>query len=248
MARMLARTDAETISSGGTGYSVVSKPGHFSTYLNEPFSELFLNLVIYKEGFSGFCNIFSVFRAIFNYKRNVVILMRKILLVSHCIINPHSKARGLAKKDKIEASRRVLEELLKDLDLGIIQLQCPELLFMGLGREPASRSFYDNPDFRKACREIAEQVVKLVKEYEKEGVKTIAYIGVEGSPSCGVQWTHCKEDKAEKGMGVFTETLSEVTSSLGIQIVFLGLPESAKYGSIEELLEKIKSLNSEIKA
>lgn len=244
---MLARTDAETISSGGTGYSVVSKPGHFSTYLNEPLLRLFLNIVIYKEGFSVFAIPFPCFRAIFNYKRSVVVLMRKILLVSHCIINPHSKARGLARREKIEASRRVLEELLKDLDLGIIQLQCPELLYMGLGREPASRSLYDNPDFRKACREIAEQVAKLVKEYEKEGVKTIAYLGVEGSPSCGVQWTHFKEDKAERGMGVFTETLSEVMSSSGIQIAFLGLPESAKYGSIEELLEKIKSLNAKIK-
>lgn len=172
--------------------------------------------------------------------------MRKILLVSHCIVNPHSKARGLAVREKIDASRNVLEELLKDPGLGIIQLQCPELLYMGLGREPASRSLYDNPDFRKVCRGIAEQVVKLVKEYEKEGVKTIAYIGVEGSPSCGVQWTHFKDDKAEKGMGVFTEVLSEVVSNSGIQIAFLGLPESAKYGSIGELLEKLKSLNVEI--
>ncbi|MEM2287306.1 MAG: 2-thiouracil desulfurase family protein, partial [Thermoproteota archaeon] len=153
--------------------------------------------------------------------------MRKILLVSHCIINPHSKARGLARREKIEASRMFLEELLKDPDLGIVQLQCPEMLYAGLGRRPASRSLYDNPDFKKVCREIAEQVVKLVKEYEKEGVKTIAYIGVEGSPSCGVQWTHFKDDKAEKGTGVFTEVLSEVMSNSGIQIAFLGLPESA---------------------
>jgi len=55
---MLARTDAETISSGDTGYSVVFKPGHFSNYLNEPFLELFLNIVIYKENFSAFAMLF----------------------------------------------------------------------------------------------------------------------------------------------------------------------------------------------
>ena len=166
--------------------------------------------------------------------------MRKILVVSHCIINPHSKARGLATKEKIEASRKALYELLKDTDLGIVQLPCPEMLYAGLGRKPAPRSFYDNSDFRRICREIAEQVVKLVREYEEEGVKIIAYIGVEGSPSCGVEWTHFEEERAEKGMGIFTETLLETMSNAGIRIAMLGLPESEKYGTIGEMLEKLK--------
>jgi len=166
-------------------------------------------------------------------------VMRKILLVSHCIINPQSKARGLATKEKIEASRKALCELLKDPDLGIAQLPCPEMLYAGLGRKPAFRSFYDNQEFRRICREIAEQVVKLVRDYEKEGVKTIAYIGVEGSPSCGVEWTHF-EERAEKGMGIFTEILLETMNNAGIKIAMLGLPESEKYGTTEEMLEKLK--------
>jgi predicted secreted protein len=168
--------------------------------------------------------------------------MRSILLVSHCIINPQSKAWGLATKEKIEASRKALYELLKDPDLGIVQLPCPEMLYAGLGRRLASRSFYDNQDFRRMCKEIAEQVVKLVRDYEKGGVKTIAYIGVEGSPSCGVEWTHFEDDKAGKGMGIFTEILLETMNNAGIKIAMLGLPESKKYGTIEEMLKKLNSV------
>ncbi|MDW8034497.1 MAG: 2-thiouracil desulfurase family protein [Nitrososphaerota archaeon] len=171
---------------------------------------------------------------------------KKILLLSHCILNPYSKARGLVSREKIEASRRILEELMKDTDIGIVQLPCPELLYVGLGRDPASRSFYDNPDFKKICREIAEHAVKLVKEYEKEGIKTIAYIGIEGSPSCGVKWTHFKREETEKGMGIFTEILLEVMGDAGIQIELLGLPENKKYGDVEELLEKLRSSGIEL--
>jgi len=171
--------------------------------------------------------------------------MRRILLVSHCIINPHSKARGLASREKVEASRKFLREALNDPDLGIIQLQCPESLYIGLDRRPASRSFYDTADFKKICREIADQAVKLVKEYEEKGVKAIAYVGIEGSPSCGVEWTHFKNDEAEGGMGIFTEILSEAMNNAGVRIALLGLPESEKYGSVEEILRRLESLKTE---
>lgn len=168
--------------------------------------------------------------------------MQRIILVSHCILNPYSKAQGVLNERKLEASRKVVETLLKDFETGVIQLPCPELLYKGLVRKPASRSSYDNPEFRKICQEIASQVVELVREYEQNIIKVIAYLGVEGSPSCGVEWTHLKEDEAEKGSGVFTEALCKAMGKAGIQIKYLGLPEKEKYGKIEELLEKLDAL------
>ncbi len=149
---------------------------------------------------------------------------------------------GLLQEEKVKASRRVVETLLKDLETGVIQLPCPELLYEGLDRKPASRNSYDNPEFRRICQEIADQAVKLVMKYELEGVRVVAYLGVEGSPSCGVEWTHFIKDKPEKGKGIFADILCKSMSDAGIRIVFLGLPEKEKYGSIEELLKKLEAL------
>lgn len=168
--------------------------------------------------------------------------MRRILLVSHCVLNPFSKAIGLTSKEKVKISRMVIEALLKDSERGIIQLPCPELEYKGLGRKPGSRSSYDNPEFRKVCKEIADQAVKLVTKYERDGVRVSAYLGVEGSPSCGVEWTHFTEDKPERGRGIFTEIIFEAMRNAGIEISLLGLPEKEEYGSIEELLRKLEAL------
>lgn len=169
--------------------------------------------------------------------------MRRIILVSHCILNPYSKAQGVLNEKKLEASRKVAETLLKDFETGIIQLPCPELLYKGLGRKPASRNSYDNPEFRKICFEVAEQVVKLIRQYEQNGFEVIAYLGVEGSPSCGVEWTHFKVDEPEKGKGVFTEALCEAMANAGVKVEVIGLPEDRKYGDIEEILSKLRNLN-----
>lgn len=118
-------------------------------------------------------------------------------------------------------------------------------MYKGLDRKPASKSTYDNPEFRKICQEMADQVVKLVKEYEQNGIEVIAYLGVEGSPSCGVEWTHFKADEPEKGNGVFTEALCEATANAGVKVEVIGLPEDRKYGNIEELLSKICNLKKE---
>lgn len=168
--------------------------------------------------------------------------MRRILLVSHCILNPYSKAAGLMRGEKVEASRRILNALLEDFETGVVQLPCPELLYKGLDRGPASRESYDNPEFRRICWDIAYQAVEIAAEYERAGVRIVAYLGVEGSPSCGVEWTHFRIDRPERGMGVFTETLCEAMNKAGIKISLLGLPEKEKYGSLEELLRKLEAL------
>lgn len=168
--------------------------------------------------------------------------MRRILLVSHCILNPYSKAVRLLWEGKVEASRRIVNALLKDFETGVVQLPCPELLYKGLDREPASRESYDNPEFRRICRDIADQAVEIAAKYERAGVRIVAYLGVEGSPSCGVEWTHFRIDRPERGRGVFTETLCEAMNKAGIKISLLGLPEKEKYGSLEELLRMLEAL------
>ncbi|MGQ9479279.1 MAG: hypothetical protein ACUVQ0_04550 [Thermoproteota archaeon] len=167
--------------------------------------------------------------------------MRKILLISHCILNPYSKAQGTLTREKVEASRRALESLLSDYETGIVQLSCPEMVYKGLLRKPASREAYDNPEFRKVCKDIACKILQNVKDYEKKGVSVPAYIGIEGSPSCGVNWTHLN-NKVVRGCGVFTELLVKTFEDAGIRIITLGLPEKEEYGRLEDLLKTIRNL------
>lgn len=167
--------------------------------------------------------------------------MKKILLLSHCILNPCSKAKGLLNEKGLDASRRFIKSVL-NLEIGVIQLPCPELLYKGLDREPASKKTYDNSEFRNVCAEVADRIVELIREYEEVGIRVIAYVGIEGSPSCGVEWTHIDEGVATKGRGVFTEVLLKAINDAGLRTNSLGLPEKEKYGSIEDLLRKVEDL------
>lgn len=183
----------------------------------------------------------DLFSGNFNIQFLLKNFMKRILLVSHCILNPYSKARGTLTRGKIEASRKALESLLNDYEIGLIQLPCPEIAYNGLSRKPASREIYDNSEFREVCRNIAFQILQSAKNYEEEGVRVLAYIGVEGSPSCGVNWTHLN-NRVIKGCGIFTEVLTKTLEDAGIRIIMLGLPEKEEYGSLDDLLKRLEAL------
>jgi len=107
----------------------------------------------------------------------------KIALIAHCIINQNSRALGLAERSSITAE---IVDFLVCNEIGIIQMPCPELGYAGILRPPQTRDQYNNATFRKHCRKIVEEIVSQVQEYEKCGIKLKFIMGVNGSPSCGV--------------------------------------------------------------
>lgn len=109
---------------------------------------------------------------------------RKIVVVAHCILNQNSRVQGIA---YYAGMINEIVDVMRKHEVGIVQMPCPELTYAGLFRPSQTREQYDIPAFRKHCRQIASSTVNQIQEYVRNGFKVLAVLGVEGSPSCGVE-------------------------------------------------------------
>jgi predicted secreted protein len=109
---------------------------------------------------------------------------RKIVVVAHCILNQNSRVQGIAYYAGIINE---IVDVLRKYEVGIIQMPCPELTYAGLLRQRQTREQYDTPAFRRHCRQIASSTADQVEEYVRNDFKVLAVLGVEGSPTCGVE-------------------------------------------------------------
>jgi predicted secreted protein len=103
------------------------------------------------------------------------IIDKEITVLAHCLLNPFTRVRGLD-----SASFKV--------DRPIIQLPCPEALYMGLERWAVTRNQLDVPEFRRFCRSLIVHYADLMEMLAQQGTR-IRILGVAGSPSCGVATT-----------------------------------------------------------
>jgi predicted secreted protein len=124
-------------------------------------------------------------------------------VVAHCLLNPHTRVKGLGPLDFMP-------------EPPLIQLPCPEALYLGLDRWAVTRNQLDVPEFRRFCRSLIMHYADLI-EMEASGGASIRIVGVAGSPSCGVLTTsvgyqggRIREASHEHvpGMGVFMEELT----------------------------------------
>lgn len=119
--------------------------------------------------------------------------MQNILLVSHCVLNTSSKV-VLYNKDEIEAEEALRRKFLaKAIEKGVqfLQLPCPEFTLYGACRWGHVSTQFDNPFFRNHCYKQLDPVFLQLKEYlaHKERFHVIGILGIDGSPSCGVDYT-----------------------------------------------------------
>ena len=123
-------------------------------------------------------------------------------------------------------------------DIGIVQMPCPELLVMGLGRDrddPEQEYLCQAlrmPLARKRIRKLAEQVVFQMKEYRFQGFTMLGVLGSNGSPSCGVERTAYPDPKKRfgPGEGVFIEELKALMKKEGLDLEFKGLDDHTGKG------------------
>lgn len=82
---------------------------------------------------------------------------RKVILLSHCILNTNVRAQGLVLNPLHRAMASGLVSTLARLDYGLIQLPCPELEYFGAIRsEMASREYLRRID------DLADRVVETI--------------------------------------------------------------------------------------
>ncbi|NLL36185.1 MAG: hypothetical protein GX256_01535 [Fretibacterium sp.] len=173
-----------------------------------------------------------------------------MVLLAHCILNPNAKVAGIAQTPG--AIPGIVAGLLRD-GVGIIQLPCPEQTFGGSRRWGMSREQYDTPQFRRHCDTLLEGVVDQTEDYLRNGYRVLGIVGVDGSPSCGVERTCAGYTGGEiasmrlfpecftiEGRGVFLERLMSMLHERGLLIPAVGMNEALQEVlSWDELLKKL---------
>lgn len=173
---------------------------------------------------------------------------KKIVLVAHCLLNANSKVEGLEEFDS------VLKELiifLVENNYGIIQMPCPELTSAGIKRWGKVKEQYNNPFYRQHCRDLTRDLIKQVEDYIENDYTISAVIGVEKSPSCGINescsadnWkgnisnlnpNKLNECKFINESGVFIDILKEKFKIKNLEIPFIGIDELNIEASIKNL-------------
>jgi predicted secreted protein len=181
-------------------------------------------------------------------KRRSVCMKRskKILLASHCLLNVNSKVEGLATSS---ACARNIVDFLLDNDFGIIQMECQELTCMGIKRWGQSIDQYDNPYYEEHCNRIATNFVNMVRNYTYNGYDIKYVIGMDGSPTCGVNLTcrgkcggeniNFENFKTEKGTGMLMKAIKVQSEKYGIDLTFIGLNEERPEENVLKLKERV---------
>lgn len=142
--------------------------------------------------------------------------MKRILLVGHCILNTASKV-VLYDREEIEAEDRLRKEFLLsavEKDFQIIQLPCPEFTLYGARRWGHVSEQFDNVFFRGHCRKLLEPIMQQLLEYRENGerFRIVGIIGIDGSPSCGVDYT-CTGAESYGCLGGRDESIMDVIHS-----------------------------------
>lgn len=157
---------------------------------------------------------------------------KRIVLVAHCILNQNSISDGTA--DYPGTNENILKLLIQS-KVGIIQMPCPELLCLGLdrgnihGRESnvvventRIRHELENCNRVEMIKNLVNPIVYQIEEYINNGFEVLGIIGINRSPSCGVNTTS-KDNQEVVGEGVFTEILRKSLEEKSISIEMIGL-------------------------
>lgn len=125
---------------------------------------------------------------------------KKVVFLSHCILNVNTRYLGGAFKKG--AVTEIVEKFMEE-GVGIVQMKCPEQWAWGgvlkkllwLSYSSKGTMLYTlKPIVLKAFmlytkivyKRLAREVFTMINDYLKSGYKVLGIIGVDGSPTCGV--------------------------------------------------------------
>lgn len=146
-----------------------------------------------------------------------------------------------------------LIEMLLHSGLGIVQMPCPECICLGLEKEKWGEGA--EQDIRACFHSVAKGVVDKLQLYNSYGYEIVGILGMNPSPSCGVDVNKGKgtmlginRDTTEAtGPGVFIEEIKKLIQEKGIKAppIFAmrrTLPgEAGLDEKIDELKKKLKT-------
>jgi predicted secreted protein len=157
---------------------------------------------------------------------------KKLLLIAHCVLNQNVKIDRCAYYPGVI---KEVTQILIDSNVGLLQMPCPELFCLGLDRQvdPVAVTTVESEDTRVAarmredaararCADMVRDLVYQLAEYQKNGFELVGVVGINGSPTCGVETTW-SNNREEHGAGVFIQMLNEECRRRGICLPMQGL-------------------------
>lgn len=170
---------------------------------------------------------------------------KRVVLAAHCVLNHNARIDGCA---YYPGAMTDIVEAVMEAGVGIVQMPCPELRCLGLDR---SGRIKDGKDIgireallgeaRPCCQALVEGVLRDVAEYRKHGFQVLGVIGNDGSPACGVDFTHYLETGFQPGEGALMLLLREELERQGIELPFVATQDhqwEARLPRIKELVNR----------
>ena len=183
----------------------------------------------------------------------------RVVLVSHCLLNENTRYLGGACRPGCVAE---VVEACVTAGFGIVQMPCPEERVWGGVLKRHLLRTYGSPVLRSGrlrrialpvalgytrwrYRRLARAVAAQAADYQRSGLDVAAVLGVDGSPSCGVEQTldtarvldglvHVDPDtvtaaevnaivrgEVSAGSGMYTRALQHQLRRRGLQVPFL---------------------------
>ncbi len=144
---------------------------------------------------------------------------RRVVFVAHCFLNTNTRFPGGC---AYPGATEPLVEYLLHSGYGIVQMPCPEFLCLGLEKE--QYGLIPETELRAGFKQLAQSVVDQVQAYLDHGFQVAGIIGMNPSPSCGVEVTKGKgtmlgidRELGERGgPGVFSEELLGCLAAAGL--------------------------------
>jgi len=133
------------------------------------------------------------------------------ILVCPCILNPDLRARGITTPRELELFS-LARERCDRTGLEMVPLPCPESLYLGKEREPAT--FLDRLNTSEFDR-LLDRLEKETREIITERGPPLCILGVNSSPACGVDTMYYGPGSAgpqgkKAGRGVFLSRFPDI--------------------------------------
>jgi len=166
---------------------------------------------------------------------------KKVIFAAHCVLNQNARHVDCA---DFPALMEPLVAFFQEKELGIIQLPCPELMALGLGRDrdvpplDTIREALELPDAHERLKPLISNIVHQIKEYQFQGFEVVGILGKNGSPACGVETTSLPEGQAP-GKGVFVRLLRERLVAEGLDIEIKGVDDHRQDETIDWVAARV---------
>jgi len=130
-----------------------------------------------------------------------------------------------------------LVDFLKEEDIGIIQMPCPELRVLGLGRVSV-REGLETEEGQAHLHQIIGDLIYEIKQYQLQGFDVIGILGKQGSPACGVTMTWM-DNRHQEGIGVFIRLFEERLAKEEIGVAIFGVADHEQQDAVEWIAQRV---------